>query len=552
MAKNVKKDANPFLRTTIENWLNNTNELGFQMPFCQALLSKGFSIVHNSKHNASEQGKDIIAVDNKSTPHCYQLKGGNISLKKWRKEVKDEIEELIDLKIEHPSINKKKKHKSYLVTNGELADTVRNAIDNLNSGKWKKNPLKTITGGELLKDFIQISENFIPQEISNYKSFLELYFTNGKELINEKLFTDFIKDTLRLFEANLSKEERKRNIGATVLYTSYIISSFKKENNYISIIQTLSLLISYIFALVEKNDLEDKDWFNSFEIIMNEMILNCKNLENEISNDGLNSINSTVWDGEIAPFRRQLAISYSLTFKVFQIIAKNSKIETSFIEKTIGKTIVYGETALLRFIFMFFYLHHNKQPMSYEYLLFALDKILELNGRKGEAGMLSPYYNISTAVKLHYENNYGLAFLDKILVENFTRRSFFMESLITLLAKHGKRTELESRWREITYIWQESFTPNTLWEHFIWENTAGKENSTFPKNPQSWKELTEQANKIDMESIPKVLQNHSDFLPFFLLVYPHRVNANYIKFLDDLIKRGRELKNHLPLSPKGD
>ena len=46
---------NTFLEKTIENWLTKTNELGYQLPFCQLLLCEGYEIVHISKHNAFEQ-----------------------------------------------------------------------------------------------------------------------------------------------------------------------------------------------------------------------------------------------------------------------------------------------------------------------------------------------------------------------------------------------------------------------------------------------------------------------------------------------------------------
>jgi hypothetical protein len=81
-----------FLEKTIENWLTKTNEIGYQLPFCQVLLGEEFSICHISKHNAFEQGKDIIAVDSNGDPHVFQLKRGNITSAKWRDEVKAEIE----------------------------------------------------------------------------------------------------------------------------------------------------------------------------------------------------------------------------------------------------------------------------------------------------------------------------------------------------------------------------------------------------------------------------------------------------------------------------
>lgn len=54
-----------------------------------------------------EQGKDIITIDKSGNYCAYQLKTGNIDLPKWR-EIRPEIEELIQLPIIHPSIVKGK------------------------------------------------------------------------------------------------------------------------------------------------------------------------------------------------------------------------------------------------------------------------------------------------------------------------------------------------------------------------------------------------------------------------------------------------------------
>src|ERR1700752_3109957 len=100
--------SNPFLEKTVEHWLASVNELGYLLPFCQLLLSEGFSICHVSRQNAFEQGKDVIALDRDGIPCAFQLKGGNITNARWRSEVWPEIEELINYQIIHPSVDPNK------------------------------------------------------------------------------------------------------------------------------------------------------------------------------------------------------------------------------------------------------------------------------------------------------------------------------------------------------------------------------------------------------------------------------------------------------------
>lgn len=538
-----KTEINPFLERTIEHWLSSTSEMGYLMSFNQLLLSEGFSICHNSRQNAFEQGKDIVAIDKSGKPHAFQLKGGNITNDKWRNGVWQEIEELINLKIVHPSVKGSNAHKSYLVTNGELEDTVRLAIVNLNLGKWKDNPLEVITYGQLLKGFVALSNNFVPQKVSNYRHFLDLYFSNGSGLIDEKSFASFIGDVLRIDENKLSNEERRRNVAAAVLYTGYIIASFKKKNNHIAIIQILTLLGSYILALAEKFSLHKKYWEESFKIIQNEIFLTGEGLQNEIQNGGLTSsadsifINS-IWDGEIGPYRRHLAATYLFAIKLAQLFEKNlawdNVINDDYLLKLHDSMNFWGEAAIYSFILLFFYLNKAitiKDDNIFKPLIISLDTILSVNGKNGENGLLSPYYDIETAIKCRF----GL--LEEPIDEKFIGRSSLIKSLIDLLVRHNRRADLEKRWRGITYISQDRFVPEQLWQNFIWHCKGGDNISEFPNQTQSWEELTKAADSIDLKLIPKTIQMHLSFLPLFLLVYPHRITNNWIKFFDESIKK---------------
>jgi hypothetical protein len=531
--------SNPFLEKTVEHWLASVNELGYLLPFCQLLLSEGFSICHVSRQNAFEQGKDIIALDRDGIPCAFQLKGGNITNARWRSEVWPEIEELINYQIIHPSVDPNKPHKSYLATNGELEDTVRLGIVNLNGGKWKDTPLKVITRGQLLRKFVELSGTFIPQEVSDYKTFLDLYFSDGRELVDEQKYSGFIKTILRLEEESLSKEERKRNIAASVLYTSYIISPFKKEANHISIAQTLSILSAYILAIVEHYDLDDRYWKDSFEIIWKELKTSSTDLQEEVKNDGFISMVNSMWDGEIGPYRRYLAVSYLLAFKVAQMIEGNPlwrDIATDeFFQKFRDALPVWGEASFLPRILVFFFIKKvnltSDQMSLYGPLITALDALIKYNGRRSEGGLLSSYYGIKTAIKM------SLGILNEPITESFARRSFMIKPIIDLLVRHGRREEVERHWREITYIAQERFIPGALWMHFLWRCDEGENRTEFPQQTQSWNALAEAAQKIDLDAIPKTIRRQPYFLPFFLLTFPHRVDNEYVKYLDDIMAK---------------
>lgn len=180
------------IERVIENWLINTNERGYEIPFCQCLISEGYTILGLSFHGPMEQGKDIIALDEKGTPCAFQLKTGDITEGVW-KNIKDEIDALIEIPIKHPSIDKSLKHRCVLVTNGRITEKIRNDIDdrNLRYDQLGLPKLELILGQELLKRFLDVKGKFLPVKLPDLKTFLELFMFEGRELLDKKLFAGF-------------------------------------------------------------------------------------------------------------------------------------------------------------------------------------------------------------------------------------------------------------------------------------------------------------------------------------------------------------------------
>lgn len=71
------------IEKAIENWLINTNETNYRVPFFQVLLNE-YELVKNT-HGPLEDGKDIIAKDAHGNYIAFQLKSGDINTTEWRK-----------------------------------------------------------------------------------------------------------------------------------------------------------------------------------------------------------------------------------------------------------------------------------------------------------------------------------------------------------------------------------------------------------------------------------------------------------------------------------
>jgi len=112
------------LSKAIEDWLANVSERTFEVPFVQLLMVEGYKVVHLAKpHGPMEQGKDILAIAPDGVPCAFQLKQGDLTLKNWRdpeEPLKGQVEDMLDIPIQHPSIPAGLSHRSFLVTTGNL------------------------------------------------------------------------------------------------------------------------------------------------------------------------------------------------------------------------------------------------------------------------------------------------------------------------------------------------------------------------------------------------------------------------------------------------
>lgn len=524
---------NSFLERTVENWLTKTNELGYQIPFCQVLILEGYEIIHISKHNSHEQGKDIIARDKSGITSLFQLKGGNITHKKW-KDIKAEIEEMLDLTVIHPSIDPKKPKRYFFVTNGELEDTVRIQIENLNKDKWKKTPLETIVKGELLNKFLNATQEFTPVQLTEYKQFLDLYLnTQGNDYIDIARFSLFIESILPLKEEEIKLTVAKRACASALVYTYYLIEPYIESNNYISLIKALSILYTYILCLIEKYDLKIKDFDDQLKLIWEEIKKNGEYLEKDIEKNGMDQVYMDPIDGELGKYRKTLAFEILLSLNLSRLIEGNHTVNSNTLKviSNFNENLTLTlESSLLSYIF-YYWINLLRGEQNNQYLTRGAHYILEFNGfRSKKLGLFSTYYTLPEALEFIYE------LTDEDLDEKFSGRASLLKSFVDLLVRYGERAYLTEAWKDLCQIYNEDFIVEESWQYLKWRNETVGENTSFVfKEVQSFTELETNSLIVDEALIPKSLKSKTYFIPLFLNIFPHRINNEIVKFLDNSV-----------------
>jgi hypothetical protein len=538
----TESTPNTFLEKTIESWLIKSNELGYTLPFAEVLIANGHAVIHVSKQNAFEQGKDLISIGPDGLVYAYQLKGGNITDKLWTDEIWTEIKKLWGLPVVHPSISFGTPHTSVLVTNGMLEDTVRRAITDLNHSEWKDAPLQTVVRGQLLRDFVDASAAFVPTKLADYRAFLDLFFADGSGFVDDEKLSTLLEDVLNLNEDVGTAAARKRNIAAAILFGSYAISPAVNAANHVACIHALARITGYVYAFIERYGIPKKDWNDSVTLLLRTIDTHAAELEEEFLRGSYDDLARDIWDGTLVGFRRAAAFDALAAYKLSLLLRGDERWRAlspaRLLEWHAKGQLLWGEAAAISGMnrFWLFRALVPTEAAVYDLISGPLNDILDATGPElNTQGFISPYHDINTAVQLATGTS------SEPIGESFRGHSYAVGSLVDLLARHDRRDTLEKLWRRITYISHAQYEPTAKWEWFRRRGESGKEVTEFPEQRKSWSELRGQADQVDVEALPEMLRAHPAFLPFFLLGYPHHACRNVIRYIDGEVTQAMAL-----------
>ena len=519
----------PFLHRAVEYWLDSANELTYQPLFCQWLTSADYVVKHVSGPGqaAFEEGKDVIATKD-NVAHAFQLKGGYISLRRWRREVLPQIRELRELRIKHPGIDGRKPHKSYLITNGELGDSVRTRIDSRNKNGWNDNPLIVWRRGDLLNKFIGMADGILPKDLTMYRRLVDLIFANGTGPADIPKTESFFRDILKIDEER-NNEQRRRDIAAAMVYASLITGCYRRKENYISTTRILVVLISHVLLLADRYTLHDRLWANAYKIMWADVLNQARSLTAEVADSDILDSSS----GLFGPFRKHEAALFMFALHLSELVSGAGLPANNDSGRPVRRyrpIAAWGEASFLPCIFLSMILKRvgDAGDSSSRLLQRIVVEIIERNGRKAKRrpGLVPPYFGVEFGVNATLESLSGPNDND------FTRTSYYLQPVVEMLARAGHRKFLGSNWREISLISLQQFVPTRSWQHYLWRSPEGVNKTIVQQESQSWIDLVALASGRTAENLPRSLCRYPEFLPFFLAVFPHRLDPEILGYLD--------------------
>lgn len=525
------------IERVVENWLTSTNERGgYEIAFRQLLAFQGHRILHKSSHGQMEQGKDIVTIAPDNVPCAYQLKAeGDISLNKWRK-MKGEVDELIEIPIQHPSVaNDFPNHRAYLVNNGFLKDTVRRLIHDRNRVYSQRGLpiLNVIQFGDLHKDFVEIHGRFLRTEPRDFRRFLELYLIDGTALLPAGQFSAFLLSILAFGDKALKKSELKRAIASALVLANYVLSPYREAKNSVSLINGWVLVAAHVLAEATKARLPKKTWTPTFDLCIRGIEEGFKGLLSEVlSRDDFRQ-GEPLTDGMVYRARMTLLLGYLTAYENYlHLRGEQSEAHEAvrrLVEAQMSHLLLWSESAIPAFLSIAWFLErHNRQLLAEQLILSVVHTVVTQNGPESKVrGLADPYHSIEDVLRI------GLGLdQDEINLEDFEGHSYSLQSLVEWLARRGRRQGLARLWEEISRVCYSEFIPEPSWSTYLWYSEKGHLHHRFPKKPQSWKSLVDRAQDKEFTEVPELLRHNPEFLLIFLLVYPHRMRPDFVRLLD--------------------
>ena len=568
------------IEKAIENWLTNTNETNYRLPFFQILLNQ-YDLVKNT-HGPLEDGKDIVTIDGEGNYIAFQLKTGDINIPEWRN-IKPQIDELIELEIRHPSFESKRPDEAYLVINGVVEPFTNARIKSYNTTMADRGftELKIIDKDQLLQMFIEAQGKFTPDEYDDFYLFLDILTCDGSDLLPKQEFIDFINKII--FSKELTRKTDKINgISTSLIIFSYLLDPFQNTNNYFAIFEAWTCLYALILNFSYKKGVELVDYGESLDLILMEIERNLIFLKNETLDKKDFFEGSIIGETEILYNSRALMVLGTLSaLEIYLSCVKedyhSEQDLIDLIKENKDSLYFWGESAFPYLFTIIKYLEREGEEDIATYLLNQVFQVvIERNQPRNQFGLPDPYCNVKNVLEglLRHEfyfkrHEYLISdilaidsskeftevytqiikagkkgaertgtimseilhnsHLVKIDLKDFNGSSFILEPLILMLTRRNKKELLTQKWREISYIRMETFEFDYKEDFFSWYTKDGKFHDELPSSPQKWGDLVEKSEMIDSDEI---YSENLLFLLFFILVFPHRANTNIINFLD--------------------
>jgi len=531
------------LERVVENWLASVTEKAFELPLSQLLSLDGYTIIHIARpHGPMEQGKDILALTAEGNPCAFQVKARDLTLKDWRdpdQPLKGQIEDLLDVPIQHPAFDHKRRHESTLVTTGVLDDTLRQTLHAFNEGRRRsgKPTVNVLVKGQIESKIRAALGRFLPGKLTDTRDFLQLWLADGTSLPSRREISTLFEERISGLRAKSNLKEIQAVCGEIVILGSYLAHPFQLKENHISEIQVWTLVASTMFKVAALSRKAQRVAIESLGLVeygiteaMQRLVTECETRRDYIEGNP--------WtDAYVYRARATLVAGYLGAVVLWQKWLGEPltalPVFQRFWSDNQSQMWLWGEAAVLSFLAVGWAFDRTSAARESEKLVAQLvGAILDENGKSRRArpsrdgeeiparrGLADPYVSVDEILREPIGQG------NSRIGATYLGQSYTLESLVKILVHRRFRQLLQTVWYRITYVAFQTYRPTKPSDLWRWANgRKGGIEAKHTPTPTSWQTLLNEVETLDPQLSPPLASEYPHFLLAFLLVAPHRLN----------------------------
>lgn len=516
----------------IEHWLTNVNELGFQIPLCEALLALGFTVLHVSKHGRGEHGKDIIARDPQGTLTTFQLKGGNIDLGAWR-DIRGEIEELVQLPVMLPGIDPNEPHAPFLVTNGELRGDAIPSIREY-SDRWHAQghgSLVVWQKTELLQKFIAAHGSYVPSaSLTDFRTVVELYVADFSERLPRQKFADFV---FGLYPSEGTPIQKRRALQSAILTGDYVVAQYESAQNRVAALEGWTILATLVMHAVERDGLAVDAYKPTLALLTAAFDRAAAGFIKEVvgSEHFVSPRFTIAEDPEVRGARSVLVLGWlSALWHRARLRDEDSdalrQVRTIMLRE-LPNIVLLSEADWPYFMSIVLFIERVANATAgQKWLSRWMECVLRSNRNDDAMGFPSPYWLQERALALHYGK------LSQSDLESFRGHTYTLHSALDMFVRRLCRQTVRGYWKRVSKLTFCDVIPDQLCDWFRWSCEKGDSRMALFPLSMSWAKWRQDTATVQGNLVPQILLGNADWLLPFSLVFPHRVNRTLSAVID--------------------
>lgn len=200
-----------------------------------------------------------------------------------------------------------------------------------------------------------------------------------------------------------------------------------------------------------------------------------------------------------------------------------------FYKEYFDQLMLWGEAAVPQMLASCWYYRSCAATNEADAILAKMIKAISVwnapNAKQAEA-IPSPYYSASDVLRRKF------GFSEETKDGDFCGTSYSLEALVHLFTRLNWKQMMKELWPDVTKLSFQRFEPLGKWRMFLWRTTKGTHWSVHPKLDRRWQELRNEATECKGKSVPTAMKKLPHLFLLFLIVYPHRMTADSIRWLD--------------------